>query len=59
MSALPLTPAFVAGMAIGRFDLTRLRTALLLAGSGNVMLVIGKALAAFVLPNGIFTLNNG
>ncbi|MEJ3720735.1 DUF418 domain-containing protein [Paenibacillus polymyxa] len=51
MSALALTPAFVAGMAIGRFDLTRLRTALLLAGSGIVMLVIGKALAAFILPN--------
>lgn len=51
MSALALTPAFVAGMAIGRFDLTRLRTALILAGSGIVMLVIGKALAAFILPN--------
>ncbi|MGR6127701.1 DUF418 domain-containing protein [Paenibacillus sp. SER-28] len=51
MSALALMPAFVAGMAIGRFDLTKLRTALSLAGSGIVMLVIGKALAAFVLPN--------
>lgn len=28
MSALALAPAFVAGMAIGRFDLTRMRTAL-------------------------------
>ncbi|MBO3287114.1 DUF418 domain-containing protein [Paenibacillus sp. FSL M8-0228] len=51
MSAIALIPAFVTGMAIGRFDLTRLRTALILAGSGIVMLVIGKALAAFVLPN--------
>ncbi|MGG4217835.1 DUF418 domain-containing protein [Paenibacillus jamilae] len=51
MSALALTPAFVAGMAIGRFNLTSLRTALSLAGSGIVMLVIGKALAAFILPN--------
>ncbi|MGG4500585.1 DUF418 domain-containing protein [Paenibacillus polymyxa] len=51
MSALALTPAFVAGMAIGRVDLTRLRTALSLAGSGIVMLVIGKVMAAFVLPN--------
>ncbi|MXO77183.1 DUF418 domain-containing protein [Paenibacillus sp. OT2-17] len=50
MSALALTPAFVAGMAIGRFDLTRIRTALILAGSGIVMLVIGKTLATFVLP---------
>lgn len=33
MSALALAPAFVAGMAIGRFDLTKMRTALWLAGA--------------------------
>ncbi|WP_245240393.1 hypothetical protein [Paenibacillus peoriae] len=51
MSALAWAPAFVTGMAIGRFALTRMRTALLLTGSGIVMLVIRTTLAAYVLPN--------
>ncbi|SCA84774.1 threonyl-tRNA synthetase [Bacillus glycinifermentans] len=50
MSALALAPAFVAGMAIGRFDLTKMRTALWLAGSGAIMLTVSKLLGAFVLP---------
>ncbi|PWQ88454.1 hypothetical protein DKX15_19190, partial [Enterococcus faecium] len=50
MSALPLAPAFVAGMAIGRFDLTRMRTALSLVSSGAVMLIVSKLLGVFVLP---------
>lgn len=50
MSGLALAPAFVAGMAIGRLDLTKARTALSLAGAGAVMLAIGKLLGAYVLP---------
>lgn len=50
MSALALAPAFVAGMAIGRFDLTRMRTALSLVSSGAVMLIVSKLLGVFVLP---------
>ncbi|MBG9772781.1 DUF418 domain-containing protein [Brevibacillus laterosporus] len=50
MSALALAPAFVAGMAIGRLDLTRIRTALSLTVGGIVMFVGGKVLDAFVLP---------
>lgn len=50
MSGLALAPAFVAGMAIGRLDLTRKRTALALAGGGAIMLAVGKALSAYVLP---------
>ncbi|AVF23031.1 DUF418 domain-containing protein [Paenibacillus larvae] len=50
MSALALAPAFVAGMAIGRLDLTKIRTALSLVGGGGIMLVFGKVLGAFVLP---------
>ncbi|MBG9790934.1 DUF418 domain-containing protein [Brevibacillus laterosporus] len=50
MSALALAPAFVAGMAIGRLELTKLRTALSLAGGGIIMLVVGKVLGASVLP---------
>ncbi|WP_186786032.1 DUF418 domain-containing protein [Paenibacillus agilis] len=50
MSALALAPAFVAGMAIGRLDLTKIRTAFSLAVGGVVMFVSGKALDAFVLP---------
>ncbi|WP_235338356.1 DUF418 domain-containing protein [Paenibacillus wulumuqiensis] len=51
MSALALAPAFVAGMAIGRIDLTRIQTGAWLTASGIVMLVIGKLLGAFVLPD--------
>ncbi|MCY8087582.1 TGS domain-containing protein [Bacillus sonorensis] len=50
LSALALAPAFVAGMAIGRFDLTKTRTALWLVGSGAIMLAVSKVLGAFVLP---------
>jgi uncharacterized membrane protein YeiB len=50
MSALALAPAFVAGMAIGRLDLAKIRTALSLAVVGIVMFVGGKVLDAFVLP---------
>ncbi|WP_368650713.1 TGS domain-containing protein [Bacillus inaquosorum] len=50
LSALALAPAFVAGMAIGRFDLTKIRTALSLAGSGAIMLAVSKLLGIFVLP---------
>ncbi|MEC0238252.1 DUF418 domain-containing protein [Paenibacillus dokdonensis] len=50
MSALALAPAFVAGMAIGRLDLTKVRTALSLAGCGGIMLAVGKMLSAFVFP---------
>ncbi|AIG27295.1 DUF418 domain-containing protein [Brevibacillus laterosporus] len=50
MSALALAPAFVAGMAIGRLELTKIHTALSLAGGGIIMLVVGKGLGAFVLP---------
>lgn len=51
MSALALAPAFVAGMAIARFNLTAKRIAITLAISGFIMLVIGKLLAAYVLPD--------
>lgn len=51
MSALALSPAFVAGMAIARFNLTNKRIAVSLAISGFVMLVIGKTLEAYVLPD--------
>lgn len=50
MSALALAPAFVAGMALGRIDLTKLRTALFLIGSGAILLAVSKLLEAFVLP---------
>jgi uncharacterized membrane protein YeiB len=50
MSGLALAPAFVAGMAIGRLNLTKIRTGLSLAGGGAIMLAIGKALGASVLP---------
>lgn len=50
MSALALAPAFVAGMAIGRLELTKIRTALSLTVGGIIMLVVGKGLDAFVLP---------
>ncbi|ATH94802.1 TGS domain-containing protein [Bacillus glycinifermentans] len=50
LSALALAPAFVAGMAIGRFDLTKMRTALWLVGSGAIMLIVSKVLGTFVLP---------
>lgn len=50
MSALALAPAFVAGMAIGRLELIKIRTAFSLAVSGVIMLVVGKVLGAFVLP---------
>ncbi|GIN78020.1 hypothetical protein J41TS8_30610 [Bacillus sp. J41TS8] len=50
MSALALAPAFVAGMAIGRFDLTKMRTALSLVSSGAIMLIVSKVLGTFVLP---------
>ena len=46
MSALALAPAFVAGMAIGRFDLTRMRTALSLVGSGTIMVIVSKVLGS-------------
>lgn len=50
MSALALAPAFVAGMAIGRLDLTKARVALSLAIGGGIMLAVGKMLSTFVLP---------
>lgn len=50
MSGLALAPAFVAGMVIGRLNLTKIRTGLSLAGGGAIMLTVGKALGAFVLP---------
>lgn len=50
MSALALAPAFVAGIALGRLDLTKTRTALLLTSVGTIMLAVGKAFEAFVLP---------
>ncbi|MGG0663188.1 DUF418 domain-containing protein [Viridibacillus arvi] len=51
MSALALSSVFVAGMAIGRLDLTNTRTALSLAGSGTIMLIISIMLSKFVLPD--------
>ncbi|MCG7378702.1 DUF418 domain-containing protein [Paenibacillus sp. ACRSA] len=51
MSALALAPAFVAGMAIARFNLTNKRIAITLAVSGFIMLTIGKLLAIYVLPD--------
>ncbi|MBE1443010.1 DUF418 domain-containing protein [Paenibacillus sp. OAS669] len=50
MSALALAPAFVAGMAIGRLDLTKIRIALSLTVGGGIMLVVGKMLGVFVIP---------
>lgn len=50
MSALALAPAFVTGMAIGRLELTKIRTALSLVVGGIAMFVSGKILEAFVLP---------
>ncbi|OAX48439.1 hypothetical protein gpAD87_09725 [Paenibacillus sp. AD87] len=51
MSALALTPVFVAGMAIARFNLTNKRTAMSIAICGFIMLVIGKVLGAYLLPD--------
>lgn len=51
MSALALAPAFVAGMTIARFNLTRKRIAMTIAFSGFIMLIIGKLLAIYVLPD--------
>lgn len=51
MSAVALAPAFAAGMAIGRLDLTKKRIALQIAGVGAAMLAAGKILAAYVLPD--------
>lgn len=51
MSALALSSVFVAGMAIGRLDLTSTHTALSLAGSGSIMLIISIMLSKFVLPD--------
>jgi uncharacterized membrane protein YeiB len=48
-SAVALAPAFVAGMAIGRIDLTKKRTALSLVFSGAIMLVVIKVVDIFVL----------
>ncbi len=50
MSALALAPVFVAGMAIGRIDLTRIRTGVSLTVGGIVMLVTGKLLGNLVVP---------
>ncbi|WP_340014415.1 DUF418 domain-containing protein [Paenibacillus sp. FSL K6-1318] len=50
MSSIALAPAFVAGMTIGRLDLTRKRVSLSLAFGGLVMVVIIKSLASKVLP---------
>ncbi|MGH0610127.1 hypothetical protein [Bacillus cereus] len=51
MSGIALAPAFVAGMAIGRINLTRQRPAFLLMCSGVIILIICKLLAIFVLPD--------
>ncbi|MBT2286748.1 DUF418 domain-containing protein [Paenibacillus polymyxa] len=51
MSALALAPAFVAGMTIARFNLTSKRIAMTLAIAGFIMLVIGKLLGTYVLPD--------
>lgn len=51
MSALALAPAFVAGMAIARFNLTDKRIAMTLVISGFLMLTIGKLLEIYVLPD--------
>lgn len=51
MSAVALAPAFVAGMAIARFNLTDKRISMTLAISGFLMLAIGKLLATYVLPD--------
>ncbi|PDZ42288.1 DUF418 domain-containing protein [Bacillus wiedmannii] len=51
MSGIALAPAFVAGMVIGRIDLTKQRPAFLLLRSGVIILIICKLLAVFVLPD--------
>ncbi|WP_430122382.1 DUF418 domain-containing protein [Paenibacillus solani] len=51
MSALALAPAFVAGMVIGRLDLTNKRRVMSLAICGSITLVISKAIGAYVLPD--------
>ncbi|WP_107924216.1 DUF418 domain-containing protein [Lysinibacillus parviboronicapiens] len=50
MSTLALAPAFVVGMAVGRLNLTKVRTALSLAGIGGIILAFGKMLSTFVIP---------
>lgn len=50
MSALGLSPAFVAGMAIGRLNLQHARTAFLFVVSGGFIIAISKLLATFILP---------
>ncbi|MCG7381543.1 DUF418 domain-containing protein [Paenibacillus sp. ACRRY] len=51
ISALALAPAFVAGMTIARFNLTNKRIAMTLVCAGFIMLIIGKLLAIYVLPD--------
>lgn len=51
MSAVALAPAFVAGMAIARFNLTDKRISTTIAISGFLMLAVGKLLATYVLPD--------
>jgi uncharacterized membrane protein YeiB len=51
MSGIALAPAFVAGMAIGRIDLTKSRPVFLLMCSGVIILTFCKLLAIFVLPD--------
>ncbi|MGA5662841.1 hypothetical protein ACPCZR_25625 [Bacillus bombysepticus] len=51
MSGIALAPAFVAGMVIGRIDLTKQRPAFRLMYSGVIILIICKLLAILVLPD--------
>lgn len=51
MSALALAPAFVLGMALGRLDLTSLRTGLILAASGLFFFIVGRIMAVQILPD--------
>lgn len=51
MSALALSSVFVAGMGIGRLNLTSTRTALSLAGSSAIMISVTMMLSKYVLPD--------
>ncbi|NGZ75135.1 DUF418 domain-containing protein [Saccharibacillus alkalitolerans] len=50
MSALALAPTFVLGMALGRLDLTSLRSGITLAASGLFFFIAGRIMAVHVLP---------
>ena len=51
MSSVALTPAFVAGMALGRIDLTNVRTQVILVSSGFLLIAVNKILSGSVISS--------